>query len=240
MFSQTTLFIVTDVPAPPWISPPRPARPPRPVLERDAVVEAAIRVLDRDGAEGLTMRRVAEELGVTAGSLYGHVANKEELIQLVLDELFAEVPPLVDDGSPWQEQMKRFAMAVRDLGRRHAGWGVLSMGRVPVGPRFLEHMERGLTVLRKAGLPDWLAAFVGDLFGLYLGAFVYEETMVATQGTMADPETMGAWFASLPPDRFPTITSMAGAMVMGDSDQRFEWGLDILLRGVASYVNDDR
>ena len=74
-------------PEPPWRSAPRRRSVPRPQLSREVVVEAALRVLESDGGDALTMRRVAEEIGVSASSLYGYVANKEELVQLVLDRI---------------------------------------------------------------------------------------------------------------------------------------------------------
>ena len=66
---------------------------PRPQLSREVVVEAALQVLETDGGDALTMRRVADEIGVSASSLYGYVANKEELVQLVLDRIFEELVP---------------------------------------------------------------------------------------------------------------------------------------------------
>ena len=84
-----------SAPEPPWRSAPRRRGVPRPQLSREVVVAAALQVLEKDGGEALTMRRVADQIGVSASSLYGYVANKEELVQLVLDRIFeeVEVPP---------------------------------------------------------------------------------------------------------------------------------------------------
>ena len=239
MFGVADRPTLDDVPAPPWMSRPEPAkrRPVRPALDRDAVLGAAVRVLDRDGAKGLTMRRVADELGVAAASLYGHVANKEELIQLVLDRLFAELP-LTLPGDTWQEQLKAFMRRAREIFRSHPGSAELTMGRVPMGPNFLVHLESLLAVGRAAGLPDRVVAFAGDLLGLYIGAFVFEETMADQAMTPEVAEAMGAWFASLPAARFPNIRALAGVMTAGDNDERFEWGADVLIRGLGTYVDD--
>src|SRR4029453_13759363 len=80
------------VPDPPWQAAPR-ARPARAPLSQDAIVHAALRVLDREGAAGLSMRRVADELGTGPASLYWHVANKDALIDLIVDRVAGEVPP---------------------------------------------------------------------------------------------------------------------------------------------------
>src|SRR5215211_3595236 len=93
------------VPDPPWQAPSRP-RPARAPLSRDAIVHAALRVMDREGSAGLSMRRVAEELGTGPASLYWHVANKDALINLIIDQVASEVPLPEPDPDRWQEQLK--------------------------------------------------------------------------------------------------------------------------------------
>jgi TetR/AcrR family transcriptional regulator, tetracycline repressor protein len=223
---------------PPWLArPERSRRAPRPPLDRAAVLEAASRVLDRDGARGLTMRNVAAELGVAAASLYGHVANKEELVQMVLDRVFDRLPTSYP-GLSWQEQLKEFLRTVRRTFLEHPGLAELTLGRVPAGPNFLVHLESLLQILHDARLPDRIAAFTGDLLGLYVGAYVYEETMQHSAQEMGPDrlKAMSDWFASLPPDRFPRTVALATTLTSGDSDERFEWGADVLIRGLATYA----
>jgi AcrR family transcriptional regulator len=209
----------------------------RPPLDRSGVLHAAIRVLDRAGAKGLTMRAVAAELGVAAASLYGHVTNKEELVQLILDRLFGELPTSYP-GDTWQEQLLEFMRTTRRLLLSHPGSAELTLGRVPIGPNFLVHLESLLGIARSARLPDWVAAFAGDLLGLYVGAFVFEETMSDQAMTPDVVAAMGKWFASLPAEQFPNTVALAGAMTAGDNEQRFEWGAEVLIRGLASYAED--
>src|ERR687888_2227530 len=95
-FDSGTMFAVeptTDptIPEPPWKAAPR-ERPARTPLTREAIVDAALRVLAREGADGLSMRRVAEELGAGPASLYWHVASKDELINLLIDRVTSEIP----------------------------------------------------------------------------------------------------------------------------------------------------
>src|SRR5207247_9642587 len=92
------------IPDPPWRVDTRARARPRVPLTRDAIVEAALHVLDREGLDGLSMRRVAEELGTGAASLYWHVRNKDELIQLLSERLAAEIELPAPDPSRWQEQ----------------------------------------------------------------------------------------------------------------------------------------
>ena len=230
-----------SIPEPPWRAAPR-QRPARAPLTREAVVDAALRVLDRDGAEGLSMRRVAEELGTGPASLYWHVASKDELINLLVDRVVGEIELPPPDPARWQEQLREFGRGAREVFRRHPGVGGFTLGRIPVGPNLVRITEWSLTVLRGAGIPDRVAAFCGDLFGLYLGASAYEEALGLQSPTgeeLPPHEIVGmirGYFASLPPDRFPNVHAVLDEMFSGGPDERFELGLDVILRGLASYI----
>jgi AcrR family transcriptional regulator len=223
-------------PEPPWRTEPRRRGVPRPALSREVVVAAALKVLEDGGGEALTMRRVADQIGVSASSLYGYVANKEELVQLVLDRIFdgVTVPPT---GS-WQDTIKEFSRAMLAVFRRHPGVAALTLGRVAVTPSMLVTGERILSELRQAGIPDQVAAFVGDLGGLYVGAFAYEQDVAPPGGPEQDfLVQFTAWLKSLPAERFPSIVAVADKLTAGSADDRFEWGLDVLVRGLASYLD---
>src|SRR5262249_34202051 len=147
---------------PPWRSVPKRRRSaPRPQLSRDVVVTAALKVVEAEGGEALTMRRVAEEIGVSASSLYGYIANKEELVQLVLEQIMTEIP-LPRPDADWQDMLRSWARDTLAVFRRHPGVAGLTLGRVPFGPSLLQSAERMLASLRSARGPDQVAAFVGD------------------------------------------------------------------------------
>jgi TetR/AcrR family transcriptional regulator, tetracycline repressor protein len=226
-------------PEPPWRSTPRRHGTPRPQLSREVVVDAALQVLDAEGGGALTMRRVADQIGVSASSLYGYVDNKEELVQLVLDRIFQEIeiPPT---GGNWQETVKDLARAMLAMYRRHRGVAALTLGRVAVTPGMLPIAERLLAELRAAGMPDQVAAFVGDLGGLYVGAIAYELDVTPVAGPSAAEfiAQFTAWMRSLPADRFPNTVALAGTLTAGSADDRFEWGLDVIVRGLATYLKD--
>jgi TetR/AcrR family transcriptional regulator, tetracycline repressor protein len=222
-------------PEPPWRSAPRRRGVPRPQLSRDVVVKAALQVLEKEGGEALTMRRVADQIGVSASSLYGYVANKEELVQLVLDRMFEEVD--VPPTGNWQDTLREFGRALLAMYRRHPGVAALTLGRVAVTPAMLPLGERVVSELRAAGLPDQVAAFVGDLAGLYVGAFAYELDVTPLAGRENEfLEQFTAWIKSLPADRFPNTVALAETAVAGTADDRFEWGMDVLIRGLATYL----
>jgi len=224
-------------PEPPWRSSPRRRNVPRPQLSREVVVAAALRVLEKDGGDALTMRRVADEIGVSASSLYGYVANKEELVQLVLDRIFEDLVPPPEGGS-WQDTLKGFGRAMLAMYRSHRGVAALTLGRVAVTPSMLAMGERVLAELRAAGMPDQVAAFVGDLAGLYVGAYAYEQDVSLLAGH--EDEFLGqftAWMSSLPVDRFPNTVALTKQLVAGTGDDRFEWGMDVIVRGLATYLD---
>src|SRR6185437_4117121 len=233
-------------PEPPWRTPPRRGRSaPRPQLSRDLIINAALKVIEVDGGDALTMRRVADEIGVSASALYGYVANKEELVQLVLEQIIAEVPfppaasasaAAEQEGDDWQDLVRRFAHEMLGIFKRHPGVAGLTMGRVPFGPSMLKGSEYILGRLRAAGLPDQVVAFVGDLGGLYVGALAYEQevTPIAEPGEFA--AQAAAWLKSLPKDEFPNTVELADLLTAGTPEDRFEWGLDVIIRGLASYL----
>jgi TetR/AcrR family transcriptional regulator, tetracycline repressor protein len=225
-------------PEPPWRSVPRRHAVPRPQLSREAVVDAALQVLDAEGGHALTMRRVADQIGASASSLYGYVANKEELVQLVLDRIFEEVdvPPT---GGNWQETVKEFARSMLAAYRRHRGVAALTLGRVVLTPGMLATGERILAEVRSAGMPDQVAAFVRDLGGLYVGAIASELDVTPLAGPGQELlAQFTAWMKSLPADRFPNTLALADMLAAGSIEDRFEWGLDVLVRGLATYLTE--
>jgi AcrR family transcriptional regulator len=230
------------VPDPPWQAAPR-ARPARAPLSQEAIVHAALRVLDREGSAGLSMRRVAEELGTGPASLYWHVANKDALINLIIDRVAGEVALPEPDPDHWQEQLREWLLGVRRVFERHPGVAALTLGRVPTGPNVLRWAEWTLALLRGAGIPDRIAAFAGDLLGLYLGATGYEAAMPPMTSATGEPlsaeesvAVVRGYFASLPADQFPNVVATVDELVAGGPEERFELGLDVILRGLASYA----
>jgi AcrR family transcriptional regulator len=190
-------------------------------------VDAAFRVLEREGAGGLSMRRVAQELGVSAGSLYWHVASEDALIDLLIDRTASEVTLPPPDPDRWQEQLREWVMEVRRVFQRRPGVAALTLGRVPTGPNLVRWTEWGLVLLRGAGIPDRVATYAGDPLGLYLGATAYEATLPPMQSATGEPLTLEEvvgqlrdYFASMPADQFPNVVAT----------------VDVILRGLASYA----
>jgi AcrR family transcriptional regulator len=232
---------MTGAPEPPWRRKPEPPdRGERRPLTRDAIVDAALALLDREGIAGLSMRRLAKELDVGAASLYWHVGDKEELLGLLLDRIVGETEVPDPDPANWQEQMKELGRESRRLLQRHRDAAQISMGRVPVGPNSMPVMERNLAILVAAGLPPRVLSLAADMFALYVGGFAFEESMQTPPlgDESASTAQLADYFRSLPPDQFPTLVSLADDLTAGDADERFEFALDLLVRGLEAMARD--
>ncbi|MBV9322830.1 MAG: TetR/AcrR family transcriptional regulator C-terminal domain-containing protein [Chloroflexi bacterium] len=233
------------LPAPPWRADTRGrAAPPRAPITREAILDAAARILDQDGIDGLSMRRVADELHTGPASLYWHVRNKEELLQLLFERINDEIELPAPDPAHWQAQLKLLGRQVRAAAHRHRDYARLSLGRIPSGPSLARFAEWLFQLLGPVGVPDKVIAYCGDLFSLYVGAFAFEESLGPSSPT-GEPmpaeqiaEMFRDYLRSLPASQFPNVHRKAGLLFGGDADERFEFGMEVLIRGIESYVSD--
>jgi TetR/AcrR family transcriptional regulator, tetracycline repressor protein len=231
-------------PFPPWDQYGKPERARQP-LSREAIVNAALKVVDEQGLAELSMRAVAKILGTGPASLYAHVANKEQLVDLVLDRVYGEFEVPQPDPARWQEQIKEFVRSGRRVMLAHRGLAAAMLGTPPMGPNGLRLVEGGLALLRAGGLPDTTAAYAGELLGQYIAVTALEHETNRERFGTADEEQINAWIdeyrrylESLPAGQFPNVIQMArsGLMNPGTDEERFELGLDILIRGLASFT----
>jgi AcrR family transcriptional regulator len=213
-------------------------RAPTRTLSRAAIVAAALRIIDAEGLDAATMRRVAAELDTGPASLYAHVADKEEMVAAVLDHVVLEVEiPDPIDPKRWQQQLKAMLISMRDAYQRHNDLARAGLGSIPVGPNALVVVDAVLGVMLAGGVSKKVASFAADLLGLYVTSTVFEQSM----GHFADHDGKAEYhdqvhqlFRSLSADTHPHIASMAAELTEGDGDERFEFGLDLIIRGIAS------
>jgi AcrR family transcriptional regulator len=237
---------------PPWAPPPkggRTGRADKPQLSREAIVEAAVRIIDAEGLDAVSMRRVAQEFGTGAASLYAYVANKDELFDLIVDWVLGEIADRGTYLEPTAENWRELAMESIRLSKQvlatHRDLAKAFLGRIPFGPNGLRLIERQLAILRAGGVPDQMAAYAGDLIGQYLVSCVIEEDMWRSRYPDADSAAVARkmgeirdYLRSLPTDRFPNVVELAGPMMNMEADgfDRFELGLEVLFRGIASFT----
>lgn len=203
-------------------------------------MEAALKVFDREGYDGFSMRAVADELGTGPATLYWHVKNKDELLDLVLDRVIGELEIPDPDPEHWQEQFKELGRDMRRVMNRHRDIARVTLGRIPVGPNSLRSGERTLAILRAGGLPDQVAAWALDLASLYVGALAFEESLglISPSGEEQPPDEVlkmiKGYYASLPAEQFPNILAILDQLFAGDMEERFEFGLEVLVKGLAA------
>lgn len=233
----------SGAPVPPWERTRRPKAPTRTPLSQDAIVEAALHILGTEGYDGLSMRRVATELGTGAASLYAHVANKDELLKLAIDRVFGIMEFPEPDPENWVDQLREVMRGTRRILQAHPGMARAMLGRVPMGPNGLRVVEGFMGLVRAGDLPDQVAAWAADVISLYVVASVFEEDIrysahgdSSIEDVEAWSEQMKAYVKGLPITTFPNLVALADPMFeSGGPDGRFEFGLDLMLRGLASH-----
>jgi AcrR family transcriptional regulator len=232
---------VDALPAPPWQRVPRRAgRRRRDPITTEAIVESALRILDAEGLDGLSMRRLADELDTGAASLYWHVGSKDGLLDLLFDEVIGEQEVPDPDPKRWREQLKEVARTQRATILRHRDIIRISVGRIPMGPNALRYSERLLAILRAGGVPDRLAVVGSHLLIATVNGFTVDEAGVGdpSPGQVPPPEDAGKmardYIASLPSERFPNLVELADHFAFSDPDERFELLVDLFVDGLAA------
>ena len=222
-----------DVAPPPWTRAPQRRR--REPLTQEAIVDAALAVLDADGLDLLSMRHVGRTLNTTAAALYWHVGSKDGLLDLVFDRVIGEQEVPDPDPEHWQEQLKAVARTMRATILGHRDIVRLSIGRLPMGPNALRYADRVLAILRAGGLSPALAVAGHHLlFSIVIG-FCIDETGEGGQPPEdpPDPSMAREYLASLPADRFPHVVEHADHIAASDPEERFELLLDVYVSGLA-------
>jgi AcrR family transcriptional regulator len=206
----------------------------RPRLSRDRVLRAAIGLADAGGIESLTMRRLGEELGVEAMSLYRHVANKVDLLDGMIDGVFAEID-LPSARADWTTAMRQRAISVRAVMSRHPWATGLMESRTTPGPATLRHHDAVIGTLRGAGFSIALAAHAFSALDSYIYGFALQEASLPFDTAEETTELAQAILARMSPDAYPHLTEMATEHVLQpgyDYGDEFEFGLDLILDGL--------
>jgi AcrR family transcriptional regulator len=213
----------------------------RPPLSRDRVLRAAAALADRDGITALTMRRLGQELGVEAMSLYKHVAGKDEvldgLVELVLGEYEA---PAADAG--WREAMRRRAHSARAALARHP-WAPVAINRSGPVPALLREIDAAIGHLRRAGFSVELAAHALSLLDSYTYGWAVQEANLPF-GTPAElAELTGTILEGFPAEEYPHLAEMGAELMMRpgyDHGEQFGYGLELVLDGLERAFADER
>ncbi|MEU6710489.1 TetR/AcrR family transcriptional regulator [Nonomuraea sp. NPDC046802] len=231
-----------ELPAPPWRKSRKPPQFKR-QLSQDLIVETGLRILDAEGLDALSMRRVAQELDTGPASLYAHVAGKEELLELVYDRVLGEIELPERDPSRWKEQLRAYAMEVHRVLGIHADLARAALANIPTGGNSLRAGEYIFGLMIEAGMPPREASMSMDRLSLYVVGDAYESSLHYARMRAAgvtDAEQyfasyigqIAAYYRSLPPGRFPHVSKHVDDLIADDGEQRFRYGLELLLDGI--------
>ena len=221
----------------------RAARPARRALTRERIADAAMAILEAEGLDALSMRRVAQALDTGPASLYAHVDDKDDLVSMLVDRAAGDIPLPEPDPQRWQEQVKDFVRALRATLARHRNLARATMGHIPTGPNALACTDWLLGLLRAAGLPPQVCAYAADLLPLYGGAVAFEEGLMDGALTPAELDAyvadVTAFFGHLPADRYPHVAALVPFLMRQEGDERFEFGLEVIVAGLAAQAGRD-
>jgi len=218
-----------------WFGTPDSDETRRRALTRERVVAEALTVIGAAGADALSMRGLAARLGVVPAALYRHVRGKEQLCDLVVDGVLAEVDCKPDSALGWTGQVKVLAHRLRAVLEGHPGIAGLLKTRDPIGPHSLALAEAFLAPLVAAGLPDRQTALAFSLIYDYTLGFALSDRTTVNEQRVQDTATrhqLHAFFRSLPADRFPVLAHLGEHVWTDNRDERFTASLDTLLRGL--------
>jgi AcrR family transcriptional regulator len=209
-----------------------PGRPAR--LSRDQVIEAALETADAGGLEALTMQNIARHVGAEAMSLYRHVANKDEILDAIVDRVYAEIV-LPTEGADWRLTMRERAVSTRDALRRHP-WAISLMeSRRRPGPANLRQHDRMVGILLDAGYSAATATHIYNVIDSYVYGFALQEESLPFDTAEELAEVGAEILAAVDADEYPhLVTVSAGLLEAGfDYGAEFEVGLDLVLDAVA-------
>ncbi|TMR88622.1 TetR/AcrR family transcriptional regulator C-terminal domain-containing protein [Nonomuraea basaltis] len=230
------------VPVPPWRKSRKPAQVKR-QLSQELIVETGLRILDAEGLDGLSMRRVAQELDTGPASLYAHVANKDELLELIYDRVLGEIELPERDPGRWKEQLRGYATEAHRVFAAHADVARAALANVPTGENSVRVGEFVFGLLIEAGMTPREASLAMDRLSLYVVGDAYEGSLHYARmraAGLTDPGEyfeyfagqIAAYYRELPLSRFPHLVKYIDELIADNGEDRFAYGLELLLDGI--------
>jgi TetR/AcrR family tetracycline transcriptional repressor len=210
-------------------------------LSQAAVVERALALGDAEGLEGLTIRRLAQELGVTPMALYWHFRGKEELLAGLAERIWSEIDTDVDGSAAWADQLRGLLESLVGVLRAHPCASQLLVGSEKQGPSALRATETTLEVLRRGGFNDkWAMEIARNALWTALMLVMSEPGFDPSLGEAERTEkirSLNAHLAVLPPDQYPCLVASA---VLKDHDPEFHFrfGISLFIAGVQAMAQD--
>jgi AcrR family transcriptional regulator len=201
-------------------------------LSRDRVLQAAIRLADEGGIEALSMRKLAQKLGVEAMSLYNHVANKDDIVDAIVDAVASEVDP-PSGGPDWKKALRESAISAHEAFLRHRWAASLWMSRGGPSPTRLRYGESILRTLRQAGFSEDVTYHAFHTFESYVLGFTLQELSFPYEREELT-QLAARFLRTFPADDYPYFAEHIRQHVEPRQEQggTFEFGLDLILDGL--------
>ena len=196
-------------------------------LSRRRILEAAVRFVDSEGLEALSMRRLGAELGVEAMSLYNHVPNKEALLDGMVELLLGELE-IPSESEGWENRIRKAYRAFRRLAHEHPNVFPLLLVRPPDTMDGVCLVEEFLKTLGEAGFDPETSLYAFRALSSYASGYAIAEI----RGFAMEPAGSRLGAPTLPRDDFPHIHELEGRLETVDHDAEFEFGLDLIIAGL--------
>jgi AcrR family transcriptional regulator len=218
---------------------PVPADEADPPLDRARIAQAALKLLDEQGFDAFSMRKLAVALDIRSPSLYWHVRSKDELFELLIDTVIGQCPLADDDGREWADRLVGIGLGLRQVLLSHPSVVRLLSGRIPFGPGGLRLADHVIGVLRQAGFDNRLAGYGYLLLMYYVVGFAGQEVAFgkgpAGQARLAQ---VNEFLRGLPADRYPHLVAVADELTGRPGlTHRFELGLVGIFKELAAQAD---
>jgi AcrR family transcriptional regulator len=210
-------------------------------LSRERVLAGATTVADAGGIGALTIRTLAAELGAKPMSVYHYVANKDEIIDGIVDLVFAEID-LPVPGGDWRSEMLRRANSARRVLANHPWATPLLQSRLNPGPATLRHHNAFIATLRAAGFSVKLTAHAFALIDSYVFGFALSENALPIHGPDSVADTAASMMHFFDAEAYPALLEFTMEHIMRpdyDFGEEFSYGLDLILDGLARSLPDN-
>jgi AcrR family transcriptional regulator len=208
-------------------------------LNRERILQAALRLADLEGLESLSMRKLAQVLGVQAMSLYNHVANKDDLIDGIVDRVVSEiaVPDLTID---WKTAMRQRAISAHTVLLRHPWATMVLMSRVNVGPAMLRYVDTTLGCLQEAGFSFEMADHAWNALDSHIYGFTLQKLNFPFEAEEYS-EAAKTGLPLIPADKYPYLNRLTQYVIEDRYDglHDFKFGLELLLDGLEKFCHSE-
>ncbi|MFD6160120.1 TetR/AcrR family transcriptional regulator [Nocardia sp. NPDC060256] len=211
------------------------AAPRKKPITVERITDAALEVVATEGYDALTVRRVAAVLGTGPSSLYAHIVNKDDIDDLLIGRLYAEVVLPEPDPAAWQEQLLGVYTQIRDQYLKYPGVARAALAMVPTNLETLRVGEGILAILLAACIEPKTAGWARDALSLYVSAYALEQSLVQQRRRHQDQEWVLSReelldrFTALPAEKFPLTRRHATDLISGTGHDRFEFTLGLLM-----------